>query len=209
MTPQAGDCLLVIDLQPDFMDYGALPVRGGQEIVEPILALMEKFETVVATQDWHPSGHISFASSHPGKNPFDIIQLYGKEQVLWPDHCLNLGGDGAKLPPRLVRRADLILRKGSNPKVDSYSAFNENYGPEGRRKATGLMGWMFERGVRRVVSCGLARDYCVLWSVQDLGVSIPSFVLWDYTRAVSPGADEQTEHAMRKAGAMVVRGEIS
>lgn len=204
--PLPTDCLLVVDLQPDFMPLGRLPVAGGDVILNPILETMQKFRTVVATQDWHPHGHISFASSHPGKKPFDTARIHGHEHVLWPDHCTQ-GHSGADLPRPLERRADIILRKGANPAVDSYSAFNENWGPEGYRRSTGLMGAILGRYVRRLVVCGLARDVCVLASVQDAGQAIPVVVLWDLTCAVDPSKDEETEHLMRRAGLVSIHRE--
>lgn len=203
IEPQKGDCLLVIDLQPDFYSpHGGLYVADGDQIVKPILELLPAFDHVVATQDWHPRGHKSFASSHQGAKPFDVITRWNHEQVLWPDHCIQ-GSDGAELPRALERRADLILRKGTNLEVDSYSAFQENYGPGNTRLPTGLMGWMQNRVVRRIIVCGLARDYCVLWSVQDIGLTVPCIVLWDHTRAVMPSNDEQTRTTMIAAGAQI------
>lgn len=198
-----NDALLVIDLQPDFMEGGALPVAGGGGIVTPILDLMGEFGCVVATQDWHPLDHVSFAERHEGKKPFDTIELYGKQQTLWPRHCVQTSY-GASIPQRLMSRADLVIRKGADPLVDSYSAFNENYGPNGVRRSTGLLGMLLERGVRRVFICGLARDYCVLWSAQDCGMVLPTFVLWDLTRAVFPANDDETRTAMRRASVTVV-----
>lgn len=197
------DALLVIDLQPDFMPGGALAVAGGDEIVVPILDLLQHFGTVVATQDWHPVGHISFAEQHEGYKPFDVIELYGKKQTLWPRHCVQTSF-GATIPQRLMSRADLIIRKGTDPKVDSYSAIRENHGPGGSRKSTGLSGYLFERGIRRIFSCGLARDVCVRWTVEDIGLSIPQVVLWDLTRSVNPEADAEVFFAMRRSGAEIL-----
>lgn len=200
-----NDALLVIDLQPDFMPGGALPVAGGDEIVSPIVEMVRQSPgTVVYTQDWHPARHKSFASSHEGKKPYDEITMYGKPQTLWPDHCVS-GTPGAELAAALPRgAASLILRKGMDPAVDSYSAFNENYGPNGVRRSTGLLGMLLERGVRRVFICGLARDFCVLWSAQDSGMVVPTFVIWDLTRAVFPANDDETRTAMRRASVNVV-----
>ena len=151
--------LLVIDLQPDFMPGGALPCHEGDAIVPGIAALLASraYRTVVATQDWHPAGHASFASSHAGRQPFEEIALHGQPQVLWPDHCVQ-GAPGAALDTRVDwTPADLILRKGSRPQVDSYSAFRENIGPDGQRPSTGLAGWLRGRGIAEVHLCGLAR----------------------------------------------------
>lgn len=185
MSYGKSDCLLVVDLQPDFMPGGPLAVAGGDDIVEPILKLMDRFGTVVATQDWHPKGHSSFAST-------------------WPVHCVQ-GTYGARLPDPLADRADLILRKGANPEVDSYSAFHENKDHRGVRVSTGLMGLLLERVVRRVFVCGLARDYCVLWSALDASPTLPTHFLWDLTRAVDPSKDAEIEHQLRRASIQIER----
>ena len=198
--------LLVIDLQPDFMPGGALPCHEGDAVVPGIAALVASraYRTVVATQDWHPPGHASFASSHPGRVPFDTTELHGHPQVLWPDHCVQ-GTPGAALDARVDwHAADLILRKGTNPQVDSYSAFRENFGPDGDRPLTGLAGWLRERGIDEVHLCGLARDYCVLWSAQDaVAAGLRARVLWDLTRPVTPEGDAPTRAALRAAGIAV------
>ena len=170
MTALPADvALLVIDLQPDFMPGGALACDQGDALVAPIADLLaqRRYRTVVATQDWHPADHASFASQHPGQRPFETILLHAQPQTLWPDHCVQ-GSAGAALHPGVDWTvADLILRKGTRQQVDSYSAFRENHGPDGERPATGLAGWLHERRIREVHVCGLARDYCVLWSAQD------------------------------------------
>ena len=199
----ADTALVVVDLQPDFMPGGALPCHEGDAIVAAIDALLRSghYPTVVATQDWHPAGHASFASSHPGRAPFDTVQLHGQPQVLWPDHCVQ-GTPGAALDARVDwRAADLVLRKGTHAQVDSYSAFRENHGPGGTRPATGLAGWLRERGIAEVHVCGLARDYCVLWSAQDaVEAGFRVGFHWDLTRPVSPDNDEATRIALVKAG---------
>jgi nicotinamidase/pyrazinamidase len=181
------DALLVIDVQPDFMPGGALPVADGDAVVRPIAALLGRFRTVVATQDWHPAGHRSFASSHPGRAPYDTVTLHGEAQTLWPDHCVQ-GTPGAALHHDLPHHAlSLILRKGTDHQVDSYSAFRENVGPDRRRAPTGLTGWLRERGISRVFACGLARDFCVRWSAEDAADAGFSVVfLDDLTRSVFP-----------------------
>ena len=152
------DALIVIDLQPDFMPGGALAVEEGDRVAQPIAELARRFATVVATQDWHPRGHVSFASTH-GRAPFTPIDLYGGEQMLWPDHCVA-GTAGAALHPALPQElVTSILRKGTRRDVDSYSAFRENPGPDGNRAPTGLAGFLRERGIERIFVCGLARDY--------------------------------------------------
>jgi nicotinamidase/pyrazinamidase len=183
-----SDALIVVDLQPDFMPGGALAVAGGDEVAPPIGRLARRFATVVATQDWHPRGHVSFASTH-GKTPFATIELYGGKQVLWPDHCVA-GTPGAALhralPDELVT---LILRKGMRREVDSYSAFRENRGPDGARPLTGLKAWLEERGVTRLFVCGLARDFCVAATAVDgTAGGFTVIVVDDLTRAVDPGS---------------------
>lgn len=154
--------LVVVDVQPDFMPGGRLPVPGGDQVLAAVNRLAARFTTVVLTQDWHPAGHLSFASSHEGRAPFETIALPYGPQVLWPDHCLQ-GSPGASLHPGLdVPHAGLILRKGTRREVDSYSAFAEADGTP-----TGLRGYLAERGVDEVVLCGLATDYCVAWTARD------------------------------------------
>ncbi len=195
------DALLVIDLQPDFMPGGALAVAEGDLLVAPIAQLLPRFATVVATQDWHPRGHASFASSHPGRAPFETLMLHGSPQTLWPDHCVQ-GTAGAALHAGLpMEPVSLVLRKGSRADVDSYSAFRENVGPGGERPPTGLAGWLRERGIRRVFVCGLARDYCVRWSALDgRAAGLEVVVLDDLVRSVAPAAAADTTAALSAAG---------
>lgn len=157
------DVLLVVDVQNDFCPGGALAVPGGDEVVAPIKALAGRFAHVVLTQDWHPAGHASFASSHPGRTPMEMIAAPYGEQVLWPDHCIQ-GTAGADFHPDLrIPHAELILRKGYDREIDSYSAFFEN----DRRTPTGLGGYFRERGLTRVFLAGLAFDFCVGYSAED------------------------------------------
>jgi nicotinamidase/pyrazinamidase len=163
LNPGAQDLLLVVDVQNDFCAGGALAVPGGDEVVARINRLATAFAHVLLTQDWHPPGHSSFASQHPGHRPFDTIQLPYGAQTLWPDHCVQ-GSHGAELHPELaIAHAELILRKGYRAEVDSYSAFYEN----DRRTPTGLTGYLRERGLRRLFLAGLATDYCVHYSALD------------------------------------------
>lgn len=155
--------LIVIDVQNDFCPEGALAVPQGDEIVSGINALMHDFQAVILTQDWHPAGHSSFASSHEGKAPFDLIEMPYGPQVLWPDHCVQ-GSSGAAFHPALeTNRADLVIRKGYNPDIDSYSAFFEN----DQTTPTGLEGYLRTRGITDLTLVGLATDFCVNFSAQD------------------------------------------
>jgi len=157
------DALIVIDVQNDFCPNGALAVTGGDEIVTGINALMDEFHAVILTQDWHPAGHSSFASTHPGKAPFEMAQMPYGPQVLWPDHCIQ-GSVGADFHPDLnSNRADMIVRKGFRPAIDSYSAFFEN----DHETPTGLHGYLQERGISKLTMVGLATDFCVNFSAVD------------------------------------------
>jgi len=202
----ARDALLVVDLQHDFLPGGALAVRDGDEIVAPIARLAPAFYVVVATQDFHPVGHVSFASSHPGRKPFETVALAGGEQELWPDHCVQ-GTHGAHIHPGFPdRAATLILRKGMRKDVDSYSAFRENFGAGGQRSTTGLAAWLQARGVRRVFACGLARDFCVKWSALDAAdAGFEVYVLDDLTRAVFPERRDEVDSALAEKGVRLAR----
>ena len=164
-TPSPGDrdVLLVVDVQNDFCPGGALAVPQGDEIVPVVNRLARRFAHVVLTQDWHPPGHRSFASAHPGKQPFETVDVEYGAQTLWPDHCVQ-GTSGAGFHPGLdIPQIELILRKGYRAGIDSYSAFREN----DRETATGLAGYLRERGFERITLCGLALDYCVFFSAID------------------------------------------
>lgn len=155
--------LVIVDVQNDFMPGGSLEVPFGDEVAAVINSIQDKFDLVVATQDWHPANHVSFASNHPGKKPFDKIELYDEEQVLWPDHCVQ-GTPGAMFYPGLDSgRFSAIFRKGMNPEVDSYSGFYDNR----RMISTGLAGYLKEKGAGEIHFCGLAADICVLYTMYD------------------------------------------
>lgn len=155
--------LIVIDVQNDFCPGGALAVPQGDEIVAPINTLIDQFETVILTQDWHPATHSSFATQHPGKNPYDTTEMPYGTQVLWPDHCIQ-GSTGAQFHADLnTTRADMIIRKGFRPAIDSYSAFFEN----DKTTPTGLDGYLKTRGITDLTLVGLATDFCVNFSAQD------------------------------------------
>ena len=192
------DAFLVIDVQSDFCPGGALAVAGGDAVIAPILRSMQWFEHIILTQDWHSPHHHSFASAHPGKHPFDQIELSYGPQTLWPDHCIQ-GTPGAAFHPDLqLTRAELILRKGFRPEIDSYSAFFEN----DRTTPTGLGGYLRERGFTRVFLAGLAYDYCVAFSALDarrLGFS--AVILRDACRAIDlRGSVAQMEKQFAIAG---------
>jgi nicotinamidase/pyrazinamidase len=157
------DVLVVIDVQRDFCPGGALAVPDGDAVVPVINRLAARFAHIVLTQDWHPPGHHSFASAHPGHQPFETIALSYGPQTLWPDHCVQNTAGAAFHPGLALPQAELILRKGFRPAIDSYSAFREN----DRATATGLAGYLRERGITRVTLCGLATDFCVLYSALD------------------------------------------
>ena len=199
-----SEALLVIDVQNDFCPKGALAVAGGDMIIQPINAAMDKFDIVVLTQDWHPTDHKSFASSHANKEPFDTVVMSYGDQVLWPDHCIQ-GSMGAGFHPDLNHtRADVIIRKGSNPAVDSYSAFYEN----DKVTPTGLHGYLKNRDVTKLTLVGLATDYCVAFSALDaakLGYAVT--VRLDMARGIdSDGSLKAAIDKMSKAGINLVNG---
>jgi nicotinamidase/pyrazinamidase len=197
----------VVDIQPDFLPGGALAVAGGDAILDGVRALLEsdRFGVRVATQDWHPRDHLSFASNHPGHEVMETIDLYGHEQILWPDHCVQ-GTPGAELLDGMPwHRVVAIVRKGTDPRVDSYSAFRNNWGPDGKRPPTGLAGYLREREVEDVWLCGLARDFCVKWSGEDAADDgFRVHVLWDLTRPVDPASDGAVEAALRERGVEIL-----
>jgi len=185
MKITASDALLVIDAQNDFCEGGALAVQGGAGIMPLINRLAERFDTVIATQDWHTPDQISFASNHEGAAPFTEIEVAYGRQMLWPDHCLQ-GTHGAAFHPEVapaVTKALAVVRKGYNPAVDSYSGFYEN----DHRTATGLAGLLRDRGVTRVFLCGLAYDYCVRFTAEDaVREGFEAVVIEDACRAIAP-----------------------
>lgn len=190
--------LIVIDMQNDFCPGGALAVAGGDQILSPINDLMEKAATVVLTQDWHPANHTSFADNHSGADPFSTIDMPYGPQVLWPRHCV-IGTDGAAFHPGLnLNRADMIIRKGFRPEIDSYSAFFEN----DHDTPTGLVGYLRDRGINDLTFVGLAHDFCVAWSAFDavrLGFSVR--VIETATRAIDlDGSRDRARTDMRAAG---------
>src|SRR5260370_2527979 len=195
--------LIIVDVQNDFIPGGALPTRNGDEVVPVINRLQPLFPLVVATQDWHPPNHGSFASNHPGHKPGDVIDLDGLEQILWPDHCVQ-GSKGAEFHPDLdTSRIDRVVRKGTDPAIDSYSTFFDN----ARRKSTGLERYLRENDVTDVFIGGLATDYCVLWSARDaIELAFTTHVIRDACRGVelSPGDIERAFEEMRALGVDVI-----
>ena len=203
MKLRSTDALLVIDAQNDFCEGGALAVQGGAGIMPLINRLAERFDTVIATQDWHTPDQISFASNHEGAAPFTEIEVAYGRQMLWPDHCLQ-GTPGADFHPDVtpaVTKALAVVRKGYNPAVDSYSGFFEN----DHRTATGLAGLLRDRGVTRVFLCGLAYDYCVRFTAEDaVREGFEAVVIADACRAIA----EETAAAARESFAALGVAEI-
>lgn len=207
MTTQlrADDALVVVDIQYDFLPGGSLAVAGGDEIIEPINALSRRFRNVIQTQDWHPAGHISFASSHAGMAPFQMIELPYGPQVLWPDHCV-IGTKGAEFSVALdIPHVQTIIRKGYRETIDSYSGFREN----DHSTQTGLAGYLRERGLKRLFICGLATDFCVAWTAEDgLAAGFETVVIEDATRAIDTGGSLEAAR-QRMNGMGVGRAQIS
>jgi nicotinamidase/pyrazinamidase len=192
------EALIVVDVQRDFCPGGALAVPGGDAIVPPINRLARDFTHVVLTQDWHPAGHASFASAHSGRAPFETIEMPYGAQTLWPDHCVQASVGAAFHPALEIPHAELIIRKGYHPAIDSYSAFREN----DRETPTGLAGYLRERGIERVTLCGLATDFCVLYSALDAReFGFAATVVLDACRGIDlDGSLSHALNAMRAAG---------
>jgi len=207
MFDKERSALLVVDLQSDFLPGGALAVPNGDQIVSPIADLVESelFELIVATQDWHPPEHVSFASNHRGRSAFERIELYGHEQTLWPDHCVR-GTSGADLHPAIPwARAAAIIRKAMNPAIDSYSALRNNWDPKGNRPPTGLAGYLKNRGAEDIFICGLARDFCVKWTAQDaLEEGFRVNLIWDLCRSIDPRHDDLLRRELCAGGVEIV-----
>jgi len=201
-TASEREVLLVVDVQNDFCPGGALAVPEGDAVVPAVNRLARRFAHVVLTQDWHPPGHASFASAHPGRAPFDTVETDYGPQILWPDHCVQ-GTPGAAFRADLATaHAELVLRKGYHPAIDSYSAFREN----DRRTPTGLAAYLRERGFESVTLCGLATDFCVLYSALDARqAGFAASVVVDACRGIDrDGSVAQALAAMRDAGVSLV-----
>ena len=205
MEITSRDVLVVVDVQNDFCPGGALAVAGGDEVIEAIHGAARRFKHIILTQDWHPRGHSSFASAHPGRRPFDTIELPHGTHTLWPDHCVQ-GTAGAEFHPSLsLPQAELILRKGFRAGIDSYSAFFEN----DHVTPTGLAGYLRERGLERVFLAGLAYDFCVGFSALDARrLGIPAVILRDGSRAIdADGSMARIERKFEKAGVKLVESD--
>ena len=202
--------LILVDLQNDFAPGGALPVPEGDAVVPVANRLLREgaFDLVVATQDWHPPDHGSFAENHPGRKPGDVIDLHGLKQILWPVHCVQGSPGAAFLPGLDTSGVEKVFKKGTDPRIDSYSGFFDN----GHRKATGLGEYLKSRGVRDVYVLGLATDYCVKFTALDaLQLGFRTHLIEDATRGVNlkPGDVQRAVREMRAAGIAVMRsGEL-
>ncbi len=193
--------LILVDIQNDFVPGGALPVPEGDAIIPTVNALMPHFDLVVATQDWHPQNHGSFASNHPGKKVYDVIELNGLQQILWPDHCVQ-GTPGADFVPALnTNPVEAIFRKGTDPGIDSYSGFFDN----GKRKSTGLADYLRGRGVDEVFVVGLAGEFCVNYTILDAAdLGFKTYLIKDGTRPLDAQNFERAMETMRKKGVTII-----
>jgi nicotinamidase/pyrazinamidase len=206
MNIDDSDVLLVVDVQNDFCPGGSLAVPEGDKVVPVVNALAQRFPHVVLTQDWHPAGHQSFASSHPGRKPYETIQVAYGPQILWPDHCIQ-GTHGAEFRADFaVPHAALVIRKGFRPKIDSYSALYEN----DRSTPTGLAGYLRERGLSRIFIAGLALDFCVRYSAEDArrhGFEV--VVIEDACRGIDvEGSMKATRESFASLGVVATRAEL-
>lgn len=193
--------LIVVDIQNDFLQGGSLAVQGGNEIIPVINSIQEKFDLVVATQDWHPKGHKSFASQYNNKSVYDKIDLNGIEQVLWPDHCVQ-GTVGAEISSELNQNnIEAIFRKGMNTTIDSYSGFYDN----GKLKCTGLGDFLKGRGVKEIFVCGLAADYCVYFTAKDaLELGFTSTIIENATKAIDVSNFENIKRNFIQSGGSII-----
>ncbi|OYD45713.1 nicotinamidase [Sphingobacterium cellulitidis] len=189
--------LIIVDVQYDFLPGGSLEVPKGDEIIPIINNIQKDYDLVVASQDWHPQGHLSFASQHENKLPYEIIDLDGLEQVLWPDHCIQ-ESYGSQISEELqTNRVEAIFRKGMDPKIDSYSAFYDN----GKRKDTGLAGYLKARNIDEVHVCGLAADFCVFFTAMDaISEGFKTSIISKATKAIDKGAFMEKKNTFIQAG---------
>ncbi|WP_034887431.1 bifunctional nicotinamidase/pyrazinamidase [Gillisia sp. Hel_I_29] len=193
--------LIIIDVQNDFLPGGSLAVPKGDEIIDLINAFQEKFDLIIATQDWHPAGHSSFAANHLGKEEFETIQLHNQEQVLWPIHCVQNSHGAAFSSSLQTSKIEAVFRKGMNPEIDSYSGFFDN----AHAKSTGLAGYLKEKNAEDLYFCGLAADYCVYFSIMDaLNIGFSTTLIEDATRAIDPSKfKDLKENILQKGGKIV------
>jgi nicotinamidase/pyrazinamidase len=198
------NCLIIVDVQNDFLPGGALAVKDGNLVIPVINDLQNKFDLVVATQDWHPADHKSFASSHPGKNIFEAIELDGLTQVLWPDHCVQ-ETKGAEFSSELqTKKIEAIFRKGMDKNIDSYSGFFDN----GKKKSTGMGDYLKGKGVTTVFVCGLAADYCVYFTAKDaLELGFQSTIVSDATKAIDEENYKKAMEDYKSNGGQLVLSE--
>ncbi|HEA28485.1 MAG TPA: bifunctional nicotinamidase/pyrazinamidase [Leeuwenhoekiella sp.] len=194
--------LIIIDVQNDFMPGGALAVNEGDEIVPIINDLQQRFDLVIATQDWHPENHASFAKNHAGKKEFEVIDLEGKEQVLWPVHCVQNTVGAAFHTDLHTAKIEAIFRKGTDPKIDSYSGFYDN----AHQKSTGLAGYLREKEIDELYFCGLAADFCVFYSILDaLQEGFSTYLVEDATRPIDPEKFSEAKKTILKKGGGILQ----
>ena len=194
--------LIIVDIQNDFIPGGSLPVPGGDGIIPVVNRIQGRFDLVLATQDWHPPNHLSFASNQPGRKPFETITIGEIDQTLWPDHCVQ-GSKGAEFPPELeMDRVEAIIRKGVQQRIDSYSGFFDN----GHLKATGLSGYLKERGANKLFFCGLAGDICVYFTILDaVNEGFSATLIQDAACPLDMGDYQNKIKVLRKKGVKVIR----
>ena len=197
--------LVIVDAQIDFMPGGALAIANGDTIVPVINKLLPEFDLVVATQDWHPANHASFASNHQGKKPFDIIELFGIDQVLWPDHCVQ-GTKGAEFHPEMeTLKITAIFRKGINPEIDSYSGFFDN----SHLHSTGLAGYLREKGATELYFCGLAADICAYFTIKDaLNEGFKAVLIEDATCPLNPDEFVKIRKELQEKGVEIMQSSM-
>ncbi len=200
------NALLLVDLQNDFLPQGALPVPQGDQAVPVALRLLDRFPLCVASKDWHPPDHISFAANHPGRQVGDVVETPHGPQVLWPVHCVQESW-GAEFAPGLAEaagRLDLVVYKGTDPGIDSYSAFFDN----GHLRSTGLEDYLRSHDVDTLYVLGLATDYCVRWTVEDaLRLGFTTWIVQDGCRAVDPSKQQEVLESLQRQGARLVTSE--
>jgi len=204
MQANRKTCLIIVDLQVDFCPGGSLEVKNGDDIIPVVNKIQDRFYRVVATQDWHPENHVSFYTSHPGKNPFETINIGNIKQVLWPPHCIK-GTSGADFHPKLdTRNVELIIRKGFSKHLDSYSGFFEN----DRKTPTGLEFYLKGLEINEIYICGLALDVCVFYTAMDgVKLGFKTYVIEDASKGVDipPGNIENTKRKMRESGIVLIK----